>query len=113
MLCERLSEGPDAVNIDLLQAQLDEHKVPVPRRDLTSDIAELRESELIDLDNSYRGGTYRLAVPLMARWVQVNVDFKEAVVARSAGPKSPERRMVCGGRGQTVRENSTFPHLPC
>ena len=80
MLCERLSEGPDAVNLDLLQAELEEHKVPVSRCDLTSDIEDLRELELIDLNNSYRGGTYQLAVPLMARWLQMNVDFKEAVV---------------------------------
>ena len=80
MLCERLSEGPDTVNLDLLEAQLNEHRVPVSRRDLTSDITELRELELIDLDNSYRRGSYRLAVPLMARWLQVNVDFEEAVV---------------------------------
>ena len=80
MLCERLSEGPDAVNLDLLQAELEEHKVPVSRRDLTSDIEDLRELELIDLNNSYRGGTYRLAVPLMARWLRVNVVFEEAVV---------------------------------
>ena len=80
MLCERLSEGPDAVTLDLLDTQLNEHKVPVSRRDLTSDIEELRELELIDLDNSHRRGSYRLAVPLMARWLQVNVDFEEAVV---------------------------------
>ena len=80
MLFDRLSEGPDAVNLDLLQVKLDELKVPVSRRDLTSDITEFRELELIDLDNSHRRGSYRLAVPLMARWLQVNVDFKEAVV---------------------------------
>ena len=80
MLCERLSEGPDAVNLDLFQAELEEHKVPVSRRDLTSDIEDLRELELIELDNSHRRGSYRLAVPLMARWLQLNVDFEEAVV---------------------------------
>ena len=81
MLCDRLSEGPDGVNLDLLQVKLHELKVPVSRiRDLTADIAELRELELIELDNSYRGGTYRLSVPLMTSWLQVNVDFNEAVV---------------------------------
>ena len=80
MLCERLSEGPDAVNLDLLQAELEEQKVPVSHGDLKSDIEELRELELIELDHSHRRGSYRLAVPLMARWLHVNVDFEEAVV---------------------------------
>ena len=81
MLCDRLSEGPDAVNLDLLQVKLHELEVPVSRiRDLTTDIAELRELELIELDNSHRGGMYRLSVPLMKSWLQVNVDFNEAVV---------------------------------
>ena len=79
MLCEGFSEGPDAVNLDLLETQLNEHKVPVSRRDLTSDIAELRELEVIDLDNSHRRSSYRLAVPLMARWLRVNMDLEEAV----------------------------------
>ena len=81
MLCDRLAEGPDAVNLDLLQVKLHELRVPVSRiRDLTTDITELRELELIELDNSYRGGTYRLSIPLMTRWLQVNIDFNEAVV---------------------------------
>ena len=61
--------------------KLDEFEVPVLRvRDLAGDIAELRELELVRLENSHRGGTYRLSVPLMARWLRMNVDFNEAVV---------------------------------
>ena len=80
MLFDRLSEGPDAVNLDLLQVKLDELKVPVHRaEELMTDVEELKELELIDWNDSYRGGTYRLALPLMARWLQMNVDFREAV----------------------------------
>ena len=81
ILCDRFSDGPDAVNLDLLQVKLHELNVAVLRvRDLAGDVAELRELELIDLDNSYRGGTYRLSVPLMGMWLRLNVDFQEAVV---------------------------------
>ena len=52
------------------------------RRDseLDGDVAELRQLELLDLDDSYRGGTYRLSVPLMAKWLWMNEDFTALVV---------------------------------
>ena len=82
-LCDRLSKGPDAVNFDLLELKLDEVGVQVHRRrELADDIAELRELELIDLVDSPRGGSYRLSPPLMAKWLQENVDFSE-VAARA------------------------------
>ena len=80
-LCDRLSKGPDAVNLDLLELKLDEVGVQVQRRrDLSDDIAELRELELIDFVDSPRGGSYRLSLALMAKWLQTNVDFKDIVV---------------------------------
>ena len=80
-LCDRLAEGSDAVNIDLLRMKLDEYGVPVRRdRDLADDIAELRELEMLDLDESYRGGSYRLSIPLMARWLAINVAYDDLVV---------------------------------
>ena len=82
-LCDHLAEGPDAVNLDLFSVKLQEHGVPLRREsELDGDIAELRELELLDFDDSYRGGTYRLSVPLMARWLRMNEDFK-ALVARA------------------------------
>ena len=84
MLCDRLADSPDAVNLDLLGVSLQSNGVPVRGiKELADDIAELRELELIDLDKSYRGGTYRLCVPLMAKWMQRNIDFQE-LVARAA-----------------------------
>ena len=79
-LCDHLSDSPDAVSLELLDIKLRENGVPIHRfSELSDDIAELRELELIELDDSYRGGTYRLSVPLMARWLQVNVDFDDVV----------------------------------
>ena len=80
-LCDRLQEGPDAVNLDLLEVELRKLGVPLRRiRELADDVTELRELELLDFDESYRTGTYRLAVPLMAQWLQMNVDFGDLVV---------------------------------
>ena len=79
-LCDRCSEGPDPVSLDLLEIKLRDNGVPVRRfSELSDDVAELRELELIEFDDSYRGGTYRLSVPLMARWLLVNVDFDDIV----------------------------------
>ena len=80
-LCDHLAKGPDAVNLDLLGMKLQEHGVPLRRdSELDGDVAELRELELLDFDDSYRGGTYRLSVPLMAKWLRMNEDFKALVV---------------------------------
>ena len=79
--CDHLAEGPDAVNLDLFSVKLQEHGVPLRRdSELDGDVAELRELELLDFDDSYRGGTYRLSVPLMAKWLRMNEDFKALVV---------------------------------
>ena len=80
-LCDQLSQGPDPVNLDLLELKLDELGVPAQRhRELADDVAELRELELIDFVDSPRGGDYRLSLPLMAQWLQQNIDFKDVVV---------------------------------
>ncbi len=80
MLCARLAEGRDPVNLDLLGMALEERGVEIRgSTDLADDIAELRELELLDFDDSYRGGRYRIAVPLMAMWLQQNVALDELV----------------------------------
>ena len=80
MLCARLAKGRDPVNLDLLGMALEERGVEVRRStDLADDIAELRELELLNFDDSYRGGTYRIAVPLMAMWLQQNIALDELV----------------------------------
>ena len=80
-LCDRQADEPDAVNIDLLRMRLESYGVPVRRdRVLADDVAELRELEMLDLDKSYRGGSYRLSIPLMANWLRINVAFDDLVV---------------------------------
>ena len=80
-LCDRLADGSDAVNIDFLRMMLEGSGVPVRRdRELADDVAELRELEMLDLDKSYRGGSYRLSIPLMANWLRINVAFDDLVV---------------------------------
>ena len=80
MLCARLAMGRDPVNLDLLGMALEKREVEIRgSTDLADDIAELRELELLDFDDSYRGGTYRISVPLMAKWLQQNVDMDELV----------------------------------
>ena len=79
-LCDKLAKGPDPVNLDLLDLKLDEHRVPVrPASVLSEDLAALRELELVEYADSPRGDNYRLAVPLMAKWLQHNVDFEDIV----------------------------------
>ena len=79
-LCHRLDSGSDAVNIPFLFRQFEQCGLRVGRDvELADDIAELRELGLVELD-TYRGGTYRLAIPLMARWMEINVDFNALVV---------------------------------
>ena len=90
-LCERFAEGSDPVNLGLLRMKLHDHGLPL-RRDgeLADDIAELRELELLEFDATRRGGVYRLAVPLMAKWLLVNVDFDDLVVrARDEAEDQP------------------------
>ena len=76
MFCDQLAAGSDAVSLGLLEDRLEEQRVPV-HGDLADDISELRELELIDFDDSPRGG-YRLSVPLMAKWLRQK-DFDELV----------------------------------
>lgn len=79
-LCDRCSEGPDPISLDLFEIKLRDNGVPVRRfSELSDDVAELRELELIEFDDSYRGGTYRLSVPLMTRWLKVSKDFDDIV----------------------------------
>ncbi len=79
-LCDKLAKGSDPVNLDLLDLKLDKLGVPVHSgRVLSDDLAALRELELVEYADSPRGGNYRLAVPLMAKWLQHNVDFEDIV----------------------------------
>jgi len=79
-LSDRMEDAPDAFNRDLISTKFEEYRVPVgDDKALVDDITELRELELLEIDESYRGGTYRLAIPLMAEWLRMNVVFDDLV----------------------------------
>ena len=79
-LSDRMADASDAFNRDLIGMKFEEHGIPVRDDEaLADDITELRELELLEIDQSYRGGTYRLAIPLMAKWLRMNVDFDDLV----------------------------------
>ena len=79
-LSDHMADAPDAFNRDLIGMKFGEHGIPVRDDEvLADDIAELRELELLEIDESYRGGTYRLAIPLMTKWLRMNVVFDDLV----------------------------------
>jgi type I restriction enzyme M protein len=79
-LCERHATDPDAINLEFLSARVESLGVHVPRQSLLGDDLEyLRELELLEFDRGYRGGTYRIAVPLLGMWIQASIDFDDAV----------------------------------
>jgi type I restriction enzyme M protein len=79
-LCERLADGPDPVNLELFSTRLEASGVHVDRdSQIGDDLEYLRELELIELDRSYRTGTYRIAVPLLGMWIRTSIDFDDAV----------------------------------
>lgn len=79
-LSHRLADSADAVNLDLISMKIAEQGVPVrDDKALADDLTELRELELLEIDETYRGGTYRLSIPLMRKWLRLNVDFADLV----------------------------------
>ena len=76
-LCQQLEGGPDPITLSLLEEKLMENRIALPRRDsLGNDLEFLRELELLELQETARGSAYRLSVPLMADWIQRNIDFE-------------------------------------
>ena len=80
-LCYQLANGPDPVSLDLLLTKLEELGVLAPRkRAVADDLVYLRELELVEFDETYRGGTYNIAVPLLGMWIHSSIDFDDAVL---------------------------------
>jgi type I restriction enzyme M protein len=78
-LCKRLEEEPDPVTLELLFAKLEALRVYVARESqVGDDLKSLQELELVEFDKSYRGGTYRITVPLLGLWIQRSIDFEDA-----------------------------------
>ncbi len=77
-LCKQLEQGPDPVNIALLETKLEEAEVLIPSDErLGNDIEFLRELELLELDSTEAFPIYKLAIPLMADWIKRNVDHED------------------------------------
>jgi type I restriction enzyme M protein len=91
-LIERFAEGPDPVTLALLSTRLESEGVRVDRESqIGDDLEYLRELELIEFDKGYRGGTYRVAVPLLGMWIRSSIDFGDAVArAREEAMESHE-----------------------
>jgi type I restriction enzyme M protein len=73
-LCNRLAEGTQRVNAALLNESLDEAGIVVPIEHVDDDLKFLVELELVAMMNTPLGPQYELAVPLMRRWMELNVD---------------------------------------
>jgi DEAD/DEAH box helicase domain-containing protein len=88
-LCSSFANGRQAIGLPQLSTKLDENGVSLPSDDdLADDVTELRELEMLEFDESSNGGTYRLSVPLMAMWIEMNVDFHD-LLARTVRETSP------------------------
>lgn len=73
-LCHRLAEGGQRVNAALLNEHLDEAGIVVPTERVDDDLKFLVELEVVAMANTSGGPQYELAVPLMRRWMDLNVD---------------------------------------
>jgi type I restriction enzyme M protein len=73
-LCHRLADEPHRVNAALLTQRLEEAGVIVPVDLVDDDLKFLIELELVVLNNTALGPQYELAIPLMRRWMNENVD---------------------------------------
>ena len=71
-----------------LQEQLSQFGVEVDDESLDSDLSYLRELELVDLTGEIGDGGYRLAIPLMADWIEQQQDLD--VVASRARTEAEE-----------------------
>lgn len=68
---DQLADGPDRITSDLLAARLESDGVPIGEAaSIGDDLEQLRELEVLALDAS----EYRIAIPLLSRWMRRNVD---------------------------------------
>ncbi len=62
------------ISFGTLREQLVQAGVDVDDEALDADLAYLRELELIDFSGEFGEGQYRLAIPLMADWIEQQQD---------------------------------------
>lgn len=81
-ICQREADGPDALRLGVIQERLVRLGIVADDAVLTADLEFLRELEVIDKDDEFAGGAYRLAIPLMGRWIGRQQDL-EILVAKA------------------------------
>ena len=75
-LCQNLGDRTP-ITLGLLERSLGRHGVQLQRDErLGDDLEFLRELELLELQGARGGSAYRLAIPLMAAWIERNEDFE-------------------------------------
>lgn len=75
-LCRRLGDRVP-ITLDVLERNLRRHSVHLHRGErLGDDLEFLRELEMLELHGTRSGSSYRLAIPLMAAWIERNEDFE-------------------------------------
>ncbi|GAH36752.1 unnamed protein product, partial [marine sediment metagenome] len=74
-LCYSLRKKSDPIDLDLIKACFEEAGVIVPRNErLGDDIKFLQEMELVEYIKGHRGPEYRISIPLMENWIELNID---------------------------------------
>ena len=77
-LCQHLKDEPDSITLSLLETKLEEYGIVLPSSThLGDDLEFLRELERVELRDTGRDSEYTLAVPLMADWIQRQIDFED------------------------------------
>jgi type I restriction enzyme M protein len=86
-LCDRFAARPDPITLDFLEDRLEETGVIIPKGDrIGEDMEHLRELDIVRMDSTPRSSVYKLAIPLMARWIRHHIDFTDLVeLARREG----------------------------
>ena len=88
LLCARSFKQSTHTAFGTLQEQLAQAGVDTADEALDADLAYLRELELIDYSGEIGDGEYRLAIPLMADWIEQQQDAE--VVASRARSEAEE-----------------------
>lgn len=88
LLCALSFKRGTHISFGTLHEQLAQSGVDVDEESLATDLAYLRELELIDLSGEIGDGHYRLAIPLMADWIEQQQD--DAVVTSRARTEAEE-----------------------
>lgn len=89
MLCAQRGSRTELVSFGELQELLAQRGVEISNENLDTDLAFLRELDLIDLVGKIGDGHYQLAIPLMAAWIEQQQDY-EVILSRAQNESEEE-----------------------